>query len=139
MTLPILGGCSCGAIRYEATSGPRVSYNCHCRECQKFTGTAFMSAFMVPVESFTITKGEPTFYTVGADSGGQISRGFCKTCGSPVMAKFTSMPDLVAIASGSLDDPLQHKPALDMYTSMALPWVAMDPALKKFHESPRKK
>lgn len=138
MTLPMTGGCSCGAIRYEAAAEPKMSYNCHCRQCQRFTGTAYMSAFMVPVESFKITKGEPTFYTVGADSGGQISRGFCKTCGSPVMAKFTTYAGVIAIPAGSLDDPSQHKPTLDMYTSMALPWVALDPDLKKFSESPRK-
>jgi len=116
-----------------------MSYNCHCRECQKFTGTAYMSAFMVPVESFKITKGEPSFYTVDADSGGEISRGFCKACGSPVFAKFTSMPGIVAITAGSLDDPTGFKPTMDMYTSMAQPWVAMNPDLKKFPESPRKK
>lgn len=42
------GGCACGSIRYVCTAKPVVSFNCHCRACQRFTGSAFMSGILVP-------------------------------------------------------------------------------------------
>ncbi|MGH7926886.1 MAG: GFA family protein, partial [Candidatus Binatia bacterium] len=75
------GGCACGAIRYESISKPVVSFNCHCRACQRYTGSAFISGVLVPANAFGLTRGEPTYYIVQGDSGGDISRGFCAVCG----------------------------------------------------------
>jgi hypothetical protein len=133
----IQGGCACGAVRYECASQPVVSFNCHCRACQRFTGSAYISGILVPSTAYRLTRGEPTYYTARADSGGDTSRGFCGVCGSPVVARFTAMPDLVGVPAGSLDDPSRHKPAVDVFVASAQPWDYMDPALPKFSQAPR--
>ena len=128
------GGCACGAIRYACAAKPIVSFNCHCRACQIFTGSAFISGILVPADAFKLTGGAPTYYTRRGDSGGEINRGFCAVCGSPVVANFSRVPHLIGIPAASLDDPSWHKPALDMYTSQAQPWDYMNPDLPKFSE-----
>ncbi len=101
------------------------------------TGSAYLAGMLVPASGFTITAGEPKYNTVQADSGGDISRGFCGNCGSPVCVKYTSMPKLIGIAAGTLDDPSQYTPTMDIFTSMAQPWDFMDPALPKFPRGAR--
>jgi hypothetical protein len=130
------GGCACGAIQYVCTSKPIGAFNCHCRDCQRFTGSAFISGMLVPASEFELTRGEPTFYTRRGDSGFEIGRGFCAVCGSPVMARLSRMPDMIAIPAASLDDPSWHKPSVDMFTSSAQPWDYMNPALPKFPHGP---
>ena len=139
MSKKLQGGCACGAIRFEIEPKTLFAYNCHCRACQQFTGSAYMSASMIPAENFKLLAGEPKAYTVTADSGGQITRHFCGTCSSPLYASFTRMPDRVAIVAASLDDPATHKPTLDLFVSRAQPWDFMNPALVKFPQgSPRR-
>ena len=58
----ITGGCACGAIRYEVTGEPIVTFNCHCRDCQKTTGGAYTPVFYVPANAFKITKGTPKYF-----------------------------------------------------------------------------
>ena len=130
------GGCACGAIQYECTAEPVFSFNCHCRACQRFTGSAFISGIAVPAAAFKLTRGEPRYYTTRGDSGGEISRGFCANCGSPVVGRPRRMPDLIAIPAASLDDPSWHKPAVDVFVSSAQPWDYMNPDLPKFPQGP---
>src|SRR5689334_4588615 len=123
------GGCACGEIQYVFSGKPVFAFNCHCRDCQRFTGSAFISGMVVPAATFELTRGEPRFYTRRADSGGEISRGFCAVCGSPVLARLSRLPDVIAIPAASLDDPSWHRPAVDMFTASAQPWDYMNPAL----------
>src|SRR5215475_2718039 len=94
ITVPFTGGCACGAIRYECSSAPVLVWKCHCRTCQQATGSAFNINVLVPAVALTFTKGEPTYYTVKAESGGHLHRGFCPACGSPVGAKSDRFLDL---------------------------------------------
>jgi hypothetical protein len=130
------GGCACGAVRYECSARPIVSFNCHCRDCQRFTGSAYSSEVLLSTAAFTLVRGEPRYYTVAADSGAETSRGFCGICGSPIVVRLSSMPDVVAVPAASFDDPSWHKPAMDIFTSSAQPWDYMNPALPKFQRVP---
>ncbi len=131
MATSFSGGCACGAIRYECSADPIMSANCHCRDCQRESGGAFAAVVVVPKAAFKITKGEPKHYDVKTYSGSTISRGFCPECGSPLFAKPGSIPDVVGIRAGSLDDPSWFKPAMDIYTASAQPWDHMNPELSK--------
>jgi hypothetical protein len=72
---PIAGGCACGAIRYEVTAEPIVTFNCHCRDCQKTTGGAYTPVFYVPAKGFKITKGTPKYFgTTSEMMGDKASR-----------------------------------------------------------------
>ena len=132
MAAPFTGGCACGAVRYECTADPLGSINCHCRDCQRASGTAYASILRVPAASFRVTKGEAKFYSTTADSGNTVSRGFCAECGSPLFSRLSGMPDIVGVRAGSLDDPSWHRPAMDIFTASAQPWDCMNPDLPKF-------
>ena len=136
MATPFSGGCLCGAIRYECSADPLLALNCHCRDCQRASGSAFASVLAVPKDALKIT-GEPKYHDVKADSGNTISRGFCPECGSPLFTKLSARPDLVGIRAASLDDPSWHKPAMDIYTSSAQPWDYMNPDLPKSPKMPQ--
>ena len=135
MATPLTGGCMCGAVRYECSVEPLMAVNCHCRDCQRATGGAYVSVFFVSRNAITIT-GEVKYYDVKGDSGNILSRGFCPTCGSRLFGKPAVRPDAIGIMAGSLDDPSTHRPAIDIYTTSAQPWDYMNPELPKFPKGP---
>jgi len=135
MATPFTGGCMCGAVRYECSAEPLMSGNCHCRDCQRASGGAFVSALFVPKNALKIT-GEVKYYDVKGDSGNIISRGFCPNCGARLFGKPAAVPDLMGIVAGSLDDPSWYRPAMDIYTDSAQPWDYMNPDLPKFPKMP---
>jgi hypothetical protein len=130
------GGCACGAIRYECSVEPLASFNCHCRDCQRETGSAFASIIAVPRASVTLVQGRPKYFGLTADSGFTTSRAFCGECGSPLFGQPNRRPDMLTLRAGSLDDPSQFKPNQNIYTATAQPWDFMDPALPKFPKLP---
>jgi hypothetical protein len=109
---------------------------CHCRDCQRSSGGPFISVVVVPLDGLKLLQGSPKYFDTSSDRGGSIHRGFCPDCGSPVVAKFDSGPNLICILAGSLDDPSWFRPAYDLWTSDAQPWDHMNPALKKFEKYP---
>ncbi|NJQ98076.1 MAG: GFA family protein [Hydrococcus sp. CSU_1_8] len=134
MATRFTGGCMCGAIRYECSTEPIVMGNCHCRDCQRATGSAFAPAILIPRNAITIT-GDVKYYDIQGDSGGIVSRGFCPICGSRLFGK-PPIPDLISILVGSLDDPSWFKPTMDIYTASAQPLDYMNPDLPKFAKMP---
>lgn len=134
MKTPFTGGCMCGSVRYICISEPNFMGNCHCRDCQRATGTAFAAAIIVPRDAVTIT-GDVKYYDVTGDSGQTISRGFCPNCGSRLFSK-REVADFLGITAGSLDDPSWFSPMFDFYTASAQSWDFMNPDLPKFPKFP---
>ena len=134
MVTKFTGGCLCGSVRYECTAEPLVMGNCHCRDCQRATGSAYASGLLVPQSAVTIT-GDVKYYDVIADSGSNVGRGFCPNCGSRLFSK-PPIPELMGILAGTLDDPSWFKPAMDFYAASAQPWDYMNPDLPKFAKMP---
>jgi hypothetical protein len=126
----ISGGCACGAVRYEANADPVVMVNCHCRDCQRSAGGGY-AAIMIFPEAAVQLHGEPRYYRTIGDAGKAVDRGFCPTCGSPVVDRLERFPELVGFTAASLDDPSQYKPTLDIFTTSAHAWDPMDPNTTK--------
>jgi hypothetical protein len=134
MTTPFTGGCMCGTIRYECSAEPLAMGNCHCRDCQQATGSAFASTLIVPRTALTIT-GEVKYYGVTGDSGNLVNRGFCPNCGSRLFGT-SANSEVIGIQAGSLDDPSWFKPQAEVYVASAQPWDYMNPELPKFAKFP---
>lgn len=132
--IPFTGGCMCGAIRYECSAEPLAMGICHCRDCQRATGSAFAAALIVPRSAMTIT-GEVKYHGVTGDSGNLVSRGFCPRCGSRLFGT-PANPDVISIQAGSLDDPSWFKPQAEIYVASAQPWDYLNPDLPKFAKLP---
>jgi hypothetical protein len=79
--LPLTGGCSCGAIRYEIGSFPLLLYTCNCTECQTASGSAFALNMPVVTESFRIVQGSPKGWRRPSPSGADVTLWFCADCG----------------------------------------------------------
>ncbi len=135
MSIPFTGGCACGAVRYECSAEPLIALNCHCRNCQRASGSAFASNLAVPQAALTFT-GVVKYYDVMADSGRAVSHGFCPTCGSPLVASVPGVSNLIVLKAGSLDDPSVHRPTMDIYMDSAQPWDYPNPELTKFPKMP---
>ena len=129
------GRCSCGAVQYSVSGEPVLQGNCHCRECQRMTGSAYSATLFFPEPTVTIT-GTFTRHTRKGESGKNVSMGFCTSCGSPLFGFPEFMPGLIGIRAGSLDDTSNYKPSMDIFASRAASWEHMDPSLPKFAELP---
>src|SRR5881392_1670545 len=99
------GGCLCGAIRYESGGEPQFALQCHCRDCQRASGSGYVAAVRMPSAEFRITKGAPKRYVAKSDAGNEITRAFCGDCGAPLYVHVSTRPDLVGIRVPSFDDP----------------------------------
>ena len=133
----ITGGCLCGKIRYRADAEPKFVSLCHCRDCQRFTGSAFAVVVALPKAAVTITGTLKGFAKQG-DSGKAIERRFCPDCGTSVLDEAETVPGLVMIAAGTLDDASWVKPKSEIYCASAQPWVRFgaELALKSFAKVP---
>jgi hypothetical protein len=131
----ITGGCFCGAIRYAFSGEPLLAANCHCRDCQRTTGCGHAPIIVVQKDATSIT-GSPTWFDFVADSGKINRRGFCPTCGTSLFSLLEAMPDVLGIKAGTMDEPAQYQPAMDIFTASAQPWDAMSPKLPKFERMP---
>lgn len=126
------GGCLCGSLRYQACPQPDTAYYCHCRDCQIGSGSAFHVAVFADQNSFYLLSGEVGTYTKIADSGNEISRMFCKNCGTPVYWIGTNYPGIVILSVSSLDDPESMEPSSEIWMDSAVSWRRIHPELRSF-------
>ena len=99
-TVPVTGGCLCGAIRYESSGPPNwVSY-CHCRTCQKAYGALFGLFAAFSGTAFRFTQGRPHYYRTSS----RAKRGFCAACGTPIDFWYDDGPEM-GVLIGTLDHP----------------------------------
>ena len=136
MAKSFIGGCACGAIRFETHSEPIFQNHCQCGDCQKRSGTGHGSYLTFPRRADVRLTGEAKTWRVAGDSGNDKIHAFCPTCGTPVYLTFAAMPELIAVHATSLDDAGQFKPQVITYGVRGHAWDAMDPALPKFERMP---
>jgi hypothetical protein len=136
MTMPDLtGGCLCGRVRYTLRGEPVFSGLCHCRNCQRYTGSAFEAVVAFPAEAVSIA-GELKTYNDTGDSGKPVHRRFCPNCGSGVVTEVDILPGVAIVLAGTLDDPTAFAPAMEIYCSSAQPWVHAGGERPRFDKMP---
>jgi hypothetical protein len=129
------GGCLCGQVRYTIDGDPSYQYNCHCRDCQRMSGAAYLPIIALPAHCVTLS-GDLRWFTRRADSGRDAQEGFCPACGSRVFGKGDGVPGLLLVCAGTLDDPTLFEPSADIYTRAAPYWDMMDPVIEKWPYAP---
>ena len=122
----ITGGCLCGAVRYSIDGEPIPDrqFLCHCVDCQKHTGTAFVSGIAFPADSVVVTGPTTTFTMPGGQSGEPMNRRFCTRCGSPIMIDKDGTGRKLIMA-GTLDDKSLFRPRTSLFCEQAPSWVVM--------------
>jgi hypothetical protein len=109
------GGCYCGDVRYKAEGEPMMKAQCHCRECQYFTGGETNLFIAMPVAGFSYTKGAPKTFA-RADLERPVTREFCANCGTHLATRPQGFPAVI-VKIGTLDDPkIFGGPKMAIYT-----------------------
>lgn len=136
MTAVMLGGCACGNVRYECSERPIVQLMCHCRDCQRASGSAFAGFVIVPSDRLTYSGAAMRYYDVKAESGRTLRRQFCGECGSPVSARWPDLPRVELLNAASLDDQSVFAPTHELWVSRAQAWHPFRPDTVKVEEGP---
>jgi hypothetical protein len=136
MATHLSGRCACGDIRYECTDAPIVELICHCRDCQRASGSSSAAIMFVAADRFAFISGEPVYHEVTGGSGRQIRRCFCQKCGSPLTAYWPENAALLLIQVGSLDDPSKFKPDQELWMCRADACHSVLPETTKFEGAP---
>ena len=131
----IAGGCLCGCVRYEAQGDALFGVLCHCRDCQRTSGTGHVPVMGVLKSTFRVT-GETNSYGALGGSQKQAIRHFCPNCGSLLFGTPEIAPDIVTIYVGSLDDPSAFNPQYVQFTRDRPDWDKMDAHLPEYETVP---
>lgn len=138
--LPLEGGCSCGAVRYRLTLSPMLVHCCHCRWCQRETGTAFALNALFERDRLELLQGEPETVAVPSESGKGQRIVRCPHCRIALWSHYPGGGDAVAfVRVGTLDQPQRTPPDVHIYTASKQPWVQLPegvPAFEAFYDDP---
>ena len=133
------GRCTCGQVRYRLTSMPMFVHCCHCRWCQRETGSAFVINALIEADRVELLDGEPEIVMTPSASGrGQkISR--CPSCRVAVWSNYAGFGDEVRfVRVGTLLEPDRLPPDIHIFTASKQPWVVLPddvPAVPEFYSS----
>ena len=124
------GGCDCGAVRYRMTSEPLFVHCCHCRWCQRESGSAFALNAMIEAERVVLTRGEPEKVDTPSNSGKGQKIFRCPGCRIAVWSNYAGAGEAVRfVRVGTLDNPDLLPPDIHIFTSTKQPWVVIPPAM----------
>jgi hypothetical protein len=130
---PYEGGCLCGAVRYRADAEPVDSNHCHCRMCRVASGAPIVTWVTFDRAHFRWTKGAPTLRR----SSDIATRGFCGTCGTPLLWDGDAEPGRIDVTAGSLDRPEAIAPRDHLWTESAVPWLHVADDLPRYPRTRR--
>ncbi len=117
--------CSCGQLRLKCLGEPDSVSLCHCRDCQRRTGSAFGIAAFFPAESVEV-DGESRRFARSRDDGIDFEFHFCPNCGGTVYWMSTGKAGLVAVATGAFADPAFPAPDRVVHERHRHPWLQVD-------------
>ena len=128
------GGCQCGAVRYEILEAPTSCGFCHCRDCQRSTGSGHAPFMLLNRDSLRV-DGKTNCYQSENNNGGVTIRHFCAVCGSRLFAEIGESPMIYSLYAGTLDDPNRFIPTIAIYVSRRTDWDQAFENLKEYSES----
>ena len=131
MRIPIDGGCACGAVRYRLTSDPLFVHCCHCLNCQRQTGSAFVINVLIEADRLEVLEGEPQPVAVPRSGGKKQKIWRCPICQIAVFSQYTRR-QIRFVRAGTLDDPAAVEPDVHIFTRSKLPWVTLPESVPAF-------
>jgi hypothetical protein len=132
MTEQMEGGCACGALRYRLESRPMFVNCCHCRDCQRQTGSAFVINALIETDRVTVLRGAPAPFSMPTDSGRPHRIDRCPSCAAAVWSEYGGMVSLRFVRVATLDDPTWVAPNAHIYVRSKLPWVKLPEDVPSF-------
>jgi hypothetical protein len=128
------GGCLCGAVTYEFAVVPKVTVACHCSACRKYTGSAFGTWTLVPMDEFHWRSGQEEIAEyVSSDHARRL---FCRKCGTTLGNLTTRRPKFMHLAAGTLDRAPPLSIGLHVYAASKAPWFEITDAVPQHETEP---
>jgi hypothetical protein len=131
------GGCSCGSVRYRLASEPLFVHCCHCLNCQRQTGSAFVINLLIEADRVELLAGEPQAVDVPRDDGSTQRIYRCPTCQVAVFSEY-GRPQVRFVRGGTLDRPAEITPDVHIFTKSKLPWITLPestPAFEVYYDT----
>jgi len=130
------GGCTCRAVRYRLSDRPLIVHCCHCRWCQRETGSAFVLNALIESARLQLTAGRPELVATPSNSGKGQRIARCRTCRVAVWSHYDGgLGDLMSfVRVGTLDEPDRFPPDVHIYTQSKQPWVVLPAGARAFSE-----
>jgi hypothetical protein len=125
------GGCSCGAVRYRLASDPLFVHCCHCLNCQRQTGSAFVVNLLIEADRVELVAGAPEAVDVPRDDGSKQKIHRCPECQVALFSDY-GRPEVLFVRAGTLDDPGAVEPDVHIFTRSKVGWVALPESAPAF-------
>jgi hypothetical protein len=137
MGVSLEGGCSCGAVRYRLASEAMFVHCCHCLNCQRQTGSAFVINLLIEADRLEVLAGDPQPVDVPRDDGSTQRIFRCPDCRIALFSEY-GRRGVSFVRGGTLDDPAAVAPDVHIFTRSKLPWVMLPestPAFEVYYDS----
>ena len=132
------GRCACGAIYYKLGAPALIVHACHCRDCQRLTGSAFVINLWMEKRFVEASGPAPKSFRLAGGSGQSHDVFFCGDCGTYLWSRYHGAPgDALFVRAGTLDQPEAVKPDVHIFTRSKLPWLQLPegvPAFETFYK-----
>jgi len=128
------GGCTCRSVRYRMTAPPIITHCCHCRWCQRETGSGFVINALVETSTLEVT-GETVRVDTPSNSGKGQKIVRCPKCRVALWSHYSRRGTALAfVRVGTLDNPDAISPDVHIFTSTKLPWIRLPESARVFAE-----
>jgi hypothetical protein len=134
MKTALEGGCACGSVRYRLESEPMFVHCCHCLDCQRQTGSAFVLNALIETDRITLLAGEPQSVGVPTDSGKPHRIFRCPNCQVALWSEYGGRTRMRFVRVGTLDTPAALKPDVHIYVRSKQPWLQLPAGVPAFQE-----
>ena len=125
----------CGGVRWELSGVPGAASYCHCRRCQRRSGTAASTQVRIRAEQLRILQGEELVHAYRPPDG--FEKLFCSTCGSALFSRHRDDPAVMSVRLGGFDDEPGFRPQLHQHVASAAAWEALpEDGLPRYDGSP---
>ena len=131
MSITREGGCACGTVRYRLASDPLFIHCCHCLNCQRQTGSAFVINLLIEADRVEHLAGDPQVVAVPRGGGKKQKIWRCPICQIAVFSQYTRR-QVRFVRGGTLDDPAAVAPDVHIFTRSKLPWVSLPDSVPAF-------
>ena len=131
--MTLTGGCFCQAITYRLAASPLIIHACHCRDCQRLTGSAFVINLWIERQFVEGDHARAKYYRLTAGRGHPHDVFYCESCGTRLWSHYHRAPgDTLLLRAGTLDDPAGVAPNVHIFTRSKLPWIELPKGVPAF-------
>jgi hypothetical protein len=130
------GGCACGTHRYALSASPLIVHCCHCLDCQRITGSAFVINVWIERRFVEVGSPAPKSFRLAGGTGRHHDVFYCDRCGTTLWSRYEIAPgDALFVRAGTLDTPGAVRPDVHIFTRSKVPWLELPAGVRAFKDA----